>query len=139
MPEIARSNGRFVKGHSGNPTGRPKQILLDYQRTLEQVVREHITVAKVKRILNKLVEQAENGDVKAAKLIMDKLIPNAAPDVGDQDAGRTVVFRIENATFAATAQHSAPALPAIEAEVVQLSPPNPQQDVEIPVSQESND
>jgi hypothetical protein len=93
----------------------------------------------VKRILNKLVEQAENGDVKAAKLIMDKLIPNAAPDVGDQDAGRTVVFRIENATFAATAQHSAPALPAIEAEVVQLSPPNPQQDVEIPVSQESND
>lgn len=116
---VVRSGGQFVKGQSGNPSGRPKRILIDYQHSLEQIVREHITADKVKRILNKLVEQAENGDVKAAKLIIDKLIPNATPDAGDADSGRTVVFRIENATFAA--QHALTG-PADQSAIIDVTP-----------------
>lgn len=135
MNEIVRAGGQFAKGHSGNPSGRPKRVLIDYQHSLEQIVREHITADKVKRILNKLVEQAENGDVKAAKLIIDKLIPNAVPDTGDTDTGRVVTFHIVNATFAATHSSAARIDTAIDAEVVQT---NPQLDV-TPSVQESNE
>ncbi len=100
----AANSGRFVKGQSGNPAGRPpndKNKLSNLRKSLEVAVLEHVSVEKVKRIINKVVERAENGDMRAAKLILDKLVPNAGPDDGADDNGRTVVFRIENATFAA--------------------------------------
>lgn len=100
----AVQSGRWVKGQSGNPRGRPKKELTALQRDLEGAVREHLSPDKVRRILNKLVEKAEGGDVKAAKLILDKLVPNAVDAEESGDTGRTVVFRIENATFAAQQQ-----------------------------------
>lgn len=102
---VVRDNGRFPKGVSGNPAGRPKgsrNHLVQLQQDLEIAVREHVSVERIKRIVNKVCDLAENGSISAAKLILDKVIANATPPADDaQDNGRTVVFRIENATFAA--------------------------------------
>jgi hypothetical protein len=97
------SDGRFVKGQSGNPNGRPpntKNKLSNLRKELELAVIEHVGIEKIKRIINKVVEKAEAGDMRAAKLILDKVVPNASPGDEAADNGRTVVFRIENATFA---------------------------------------
>lgn len=114
-------SGQFVAGVSGNPLGRPKNSknrALELQRKLEVAVRESISVETVKDIVEKLCQRAKNGDNKAAKLILDKLIPNAAPGTDDDaDREHTIVFRIENATFAASAaKHSV--IEVTEAEIV---------------------
>lgn len=100
----ATTSGRFVKGQSGNPAGRPpntKNKLANLRKEVELAVLEHVSVEKIKRIINKVVERAEAGDMRAAKLILDKVVSNAGPGDDAEDNGRTVVFRIENATFAA--------------------------------------
>lgn len=95
--------GQFPKGVSGNPLGRPKKTTLrNLQQDLEIAFREHLSVDRVKRIVNRMADMAEQGDVKAAKLIFDKLIPNAANGESDDGDNVTkVVFEIQNATFAA--------------------------------------
>jgi hypothetical protein len=95
--------GQFVKGVSGNPLGRPKKTTLrNLQQDMEIAFREHLSVDRVKRIVNRMADMAEQGDVKAAKLIFDKLIANASN--GESDDGEKapqVHFVITNATFAA--------------------------------------
>lgn len=62
----------FQKGQSGNPKGRTPA---------------HITAAKVRKslaedlpdILNKLIELAKDGDIQAAKLILDRVCPAIKP------------------------------------------------------------
>lgn len=103
--------GRWKPGQSGNPKGRPKQSLVALQRDLEGAIRDHLTADKVKTLIEAVYQAAVGGkhgdkyfppNVKAAKLLLDKLIPNATDtEPVDKDSGRTVVFRIENATFAA--------------------------------------
>jgi len=103
--------GQWKPGQSGNPKGRPKQSLVALQRDLEGAIRDHLTADKVKTLIEAVYKSAIGGkigdkyvapNVKAAKLLLDKLIPNATDtEPGDKDPGRTVVFRIENATFAA--------------------------------------
>jgi len=121
--------GRFVKGVSGNPSGRPKkQQLKDIQLDLEIALREHISVEKVKRIINKMVEKAADGHVGAAKLILDKVISNArdADDNGAND-GRTVVFRIENATFAAQQTKTQTPIEVIDVTATEVASPSEEQ------------
>lgn len=100
---IRTEAGQFVKGTSGNPLGRPKKATLrNLQQDLEIAFRDHLSVDRVKRIVNRMADMAEQGDVKAAKLIFDKLIPNATN--GESDEGDNVTrveFKIVNATFAA--------------------------------------
>jgi hypothetical protein len=104
---VPREDGRFVKGHSGNPAGRPpnsKNKLSNLRKELELALVEHIGIERLKRIINKVAEKAEAGDMRAAKLLLDKTVPNASPSDETQDNGRQVVFRIVNATFAAQQQ-----------------------------------
>lgn len=51
-----------------------------------------------------MATMAEDGDVKAARLILDKFISSAGADEDDVDAvkGSGITIRIENATFAKT-------------------------------------
>lgn len=119
---VRTETGQFPKGVSGNPLGRPKNKktrILDLRQELEIVVREHLGVERVKRIVNKVAEMAENGHIGAAKLLLDKIISNASDSDDDLSDGKTVVFRIENATFAAKA---AATEPTIDVEVVEISP-----------------
>lgn len=120
-PVPTREGGRFVKGQSGNPAGRPPK-----SRSLQQELKEaflaHVSVDKLKRVINKVVERAEGGDMRAAKILLDKLVPNASPDDEGEDTGRKVVFVIENATFAAQAQKAIEQQQPIDVEVTDVTP-----------------
>ena len=63
--------GHFVKGNSGNPTGRaPRQREERYYSIMMQTV----TFADWERIIGKAVEQAKKGDSVARKWLSDYLI-----------------------------------------------------------------
>lgn len=122
----ARVEGKFAPGVSGNPAGRPKgsrNDIANMKRQLEMAFIEHVTPEKLKRVINKVVERAEAGSIPAAKLIFDKLISNASDSEDAGDTGRTVVFQIVNATFAA--QQALPQTPATDVEVVDVTPSAP--------------
>lgn len=111
-------NGQFVKGQSGNPVGRPKgskNAITLLQRELEITVRQKFDPVRVARVIDKLFTMAEEGNIKAIKLLLDKIVSNANPGEDAEDRERSVVFRIENATFAAR-QEPPPAQEAVDAE-----------------------
>lgn len=121
---VARTEaGQFPKGVSGNPAGRPKgrkNDLIALKQDLEIAVRESLSIERIKRIVNRVAMMAEDGNLQAAKLILDKVISNASDSEDVPDNGRTVVFRIENATFAATrAVESNNQSPIIDAQVIE--------------------
>ena len=63
--------GKFVKGQSGNPAGRPKG-----SRNRMSVLRESlVTVTEAREVVAKLVESAKAGDTQAASILMDRLWP----------------------------------------------------------------
>ena len=93
-------------GESGNPAGRPpgtKNKLVTIKRKLEIAVREGMSADRLGRILNKVAGMAEQGDLKAARLIFDAFISKA--EAGDDEVDKQsggITIRIENATFAKT-------------------------------------
>ena len=117
---VRESDGTFRKGVSGNPTGLPKgtvQRVKKLQLQLEEAVRENINAQDVGDIVAKLVSMAKDGNIKAAKLILDKTIANATPTTEEQgDKQSVVIFRIENATFGAKQAPEDKTGEAIEAE-----------------------
>lgn len=62
----------FTKGKSGNPAGRPKGII--NQMTLRASIEKDLP-----DILSAMVEQAKQGDVQAARLLVDKVLPSMKP------------------------------------------------------------
>lgn len=99
--EVIRDNGRFVKGVSGNPRGRPpgtKNRIVKMKQEMEEAIRTHMHPAEIKEIVSAMVSEAKNGNVAAAKLILDKVMSNAniSEDVGDSD--NRIVIKIENFT-----------------------------------------
>lgn len=119
--QVPTVSGRWVKGQSGNPNGRPKgrkNELTELQQSLEIAVRKSIDSTKVVKIVEKMVAMAEAGDVKAAKLILDKVIPNATPQQDGEGDNGGIVIRIENATLlAAPQQHTVDAIDVTPIEV----------------------
>jgi hypothetical protein len=63
----------FKKGQSGNPAGKPKGAK-DKRTALRELLRPHAPA-----LVEKAVEMAMGGDVKALSLCLDKLIPNLRP------------------------------------------------------------
>lgn len=122
------SDGRYLPGQSGNPRGRPlkdsRHHLTQLKHKLDIAVRENLPVERLCKILNKVADEAEKGNMRAAKLILDKFVSNAdnAAVEDEGDVSRKVVFVIENATFAAATKNLQPALPAIDVEVVPALP-----------------
>lgn len=111
LPIVLRDDsGKLVAGSGSlNPEGRPegsKNKLVSVKRKLELAVREGMSAARITRIITKMSDMAEAGDVKAARLILDKFISSAGgdDDVADKLPGG-ITIRIENATFAKT-QHT---------------------------------
>ena len=111
-------NGRFLKGQSGNPAGRPagtKNQIVQLKQNLELAVRSNVEPEEISRIVKVMVARAQAGDVQAAKLILDKTISNAK-DVEDPDAGSSGVrIVIENVTLQADPQSTKP---PIEGEII---------------------
>jgi Family of unknown function (DUF5681) len=110
LPVPRTPTGQFPVGVSGNPAGRPKgskNRIVQLRQDLEVALREHVNVDAVKGIIDVMVAQALEGDVSAAKMILDKVLPNARD--ADEESGQapTIKVVIENATFGRVADVAA--------------------------------
>jgi hypothetical protein len=94
--------GRFVAGTSGNPLGRPKgkkNEITELKQDLEIALRSRMDPDKINTIVQAMYDKALEGNVGAAKLILDKVLSNAreAEDVHDVSEGLKII--IENANI----------------------------------------
>ena len=88
------ANGRFVKGESGNPNGRPSKTR--EVRFLE-ITQENVTYKDWAEIVNKAKEQAKRGNAVARKWLGDYLmgpppqrLEHSGPDGGP--VGHTITY-----------------------------------------------
>jgi hypothetical protein len=65
-----KNNGRFVKGTSGNPSGRPPG-----SRNQSTLLLESLLEGEAYELLRKATELAKGGDVRALQLCLDRLLP----------------------------------------------------------------
>jgi hypothetical protein len=63
---------RFKKGESGNPVGKPKGTLHKATRAALELLG-----GDLEAITQECIKQAKEGNLMAAKLVLDKLIPSA--------------------------------------------------------------
>jgi uncharacterized protein DUF5681 len=61
---------QFQKGQSGNPAGRPRGA-----RNRTTILMQNLLAGRAEAIGQKLVELAENGDIAAIRICMDRLAP----------------------------------------------------------------
>jgi hypothetical protein len=64
------AEGRFMKGHSGNPDGRPSGTRNKATETVE-----HLLDGEAEALTRKAVELALNGDARALRLCLERIIP----------------------------------------------------------------
>jgi hypothetical protein len=67
---LRKQDGRFAKGVSGNPSGRPKASRVRTYRVLDE-----IAASGALEILAKSLELAKDGDVPAARMILRRAWP----------------------------------------------------------------
>jgi hypothetical protein len=64
------ANGRFRKGFSGNPAGAPHG-----SRNRATILAERLLQSDIEDVCNAVVATAKNGDMTAAKIIIERLVP----------------------------------------------------------------
>ena len=64
------NTGKFKKGQSGNPSGKPKGA-----RNKTSLMCEKLMAGDAEDVAMAVIDQAKNGDMQAAKLILDRLVP----------------------------------------------------------------
>jgi hypothetical protein len=64
----------FTPGHSGNPAGRPPGARNRATLALEERFR-----ARIEAVFERVLEQAEAGDMRAARLVLARLMPSSRP------------------------------------------------------------
>lgn len=67
-----RPGGRFVKGQSGNPAGRPRGAINTLTRTMQARLAE-----RAPEILDRAIGLAAAGNIAALKLMVARLLPEA--------------------------------------------------------------
>jgi hypothetical protein len=67
-----KNSGRFQPGQSGNPRGKPKGAI----HTATLAARALLS-GELDEICRQIVAKAKGGDMTAAKIIVDKILPNA--------------------------------------------------------------
>jgi hypothetical protein len=108
MSEVAvieDKTGRWVAGQSGNPKGRPpsrRDTILEQKQLLEGYIRGKIDKDKAVKAVLAMVEQAAEGNVKAAAVIIPYIMAKAtdSDETSHQEKGG-ITIRIENATIKA--------------------------------------
>lgn len=100
---VLENKGQWPAGTSGNPEGRPRGVktIQVLKNDLELAVRARLSRKKITRVINKMVALAIDGDVKAAKLIMDMTLSKQALQDAASERSPQITIVIENATLAA--------------------------------------
>lgn len=96
---MARSSTSFQKGQSGNPGGRPSTRKAE----LEALLSEVWTPTSRKRVLKKLVTDAEQGDHDARTLLLAYAYGKPKDDVEHTGGLRIEVVYADGATDASEA------------------------------------
>jgi hypothetical protein len=65
-----QAKGQFPKGKSGNPRGKPKGT-----RNRSTLIAEQLFANEVEDICKTVIQEAKAGDMQAAKMILDRLLP----------------------------------------------------------------
>ena len=68
-----KASGQFERGQSGNPNGRPAGSRNRSFIWLEQILHQD-----AQRVVQRIIEAALSGDMYAAKLILDRVLPKTA-------------------------------------------------------------
>lgn len=75
----------FQKGQSGNPGGRPKQLLT-------KAIAETLTAADSKRIVQQVIARAKDGDLQAVQMLWDRLEGKA---IARNESGEPGAFKLD--------------------------------------------
>jgi hypothetical protein len=71
MPDKTdEKQGKFRKGRSGNPLGRPRGI-----RNRATITAEALFEGEIEGICRKAIEEAKRGNIQAIKLVLDRILP----------------------------------------------------------------
>ena len=65
-----KQDGRFKRGRSGNPAGRPRG-----SRNRATIAAEHLFDGEAEKLVRKAIELALDGNVLALRLCLDRLLP----------------------------------------------------------------
>jgi hypothetical protein len=100
--EVVRSpSGTFLPGKSGNPAGRPKgkkNRITELKQDMELALREGLNPEVLKAVLASMVTEALEGNVTAAKLILDKVMENAKSSEESGEESPEIIITINNLT-----------------------------------------
>ena len=71
MPDkTEKKQGKFSKGRSGNPLGRPRGT-----RNKATIAAEALFEGEIEGICRKAIEEAKRGNIQAIKLVLDRILP----------------------------------------------------------------
>lgn len=71
MPDKTdEKQGKFRKGRSGNPFGRPRGI-----KNKATLLAEALFEGEIEGICRKAIEEAKQGNMQAIKLVLDRILP----------------------------------------------------------------
>lgn len=65
-----QAKGKYKKGYSGNPNGKPKGA-----RNKSTLAAEALLEGSLEKICKKVEEEALNGNMQAAKMILERFLP----------------------------------------------------------------
>lgn len=83
--------GQFQGGESGNPNGRPKGTVNKRSITAAAIAKYnemHQGSDAIAEIMSKMIEMAKDGDIQAAKLVIDRVEPGYKPISPPVDLGQ---------------------------------------------------
>lgn len=71
MPDKTdEKQGKFQKGHSGNPFGRPKGV-----KNKAVLLAEKLFENEIEEICRQAIELAKKGNIQAIKIVLDRIFP----------------------------------------------------------------